>query len=52
VWRWTSAPRADAPPPPPGGWTPPKAPPADGEVVVIRGGKAEIISRKDPDDRS
>jgi Zn-dependent protease len=40
TFRWTSG---DVP------RTAPAAPPADRDVIVIQGGKAEVISRKDPD---
>jgi stage IV sporulation protein FB len=42
TWRWTSGPRE------PGG--PPAPRPTDRDVIVIQGGKAEVISRKDPEE--
>jgi Zn-dependent protease len=41
TWRWTNGPRE------PSG--PPATPPTDRDVIVIQGGKAEVISRRDPD---
>jgi Zn-dependent protease len=46
TWRWTSS----------GGATPSvrrssPTTPTDGDVIVIQGGKAEVISRKDPEER-
>jgi stage IV sporulation protein FB len=52
AWRWTSGPRAPdgaAPPPADDGWSAPAAPRRDDQVIVIRGGKVEVISKKDPD---
>jgi Zn-dependent protease len=48
TWRWTSAGRGPvAPAQPPTDWEEP-APARPGDVVVIQGGKAEVVSRKDP----
>ena len=43
--------RAAAPPPMDGGAVP-RGPRRDGDVIVIQGGRAEVISRKDPEERS
>jgi len=52
TFRWTSrdgSGTAPAPPPSVGG-AGPQGPRRDGDVIVIQGGKAEVISRKDPED--
>ena len=48
TWRWTSGGRGPVPPQRPADWEEPMPPSKGGDVVVIRGGKAEVVARKDP----
>jgi len=52
TWRWTSAGRGPAAPEEPAEWREPAPPRENGNVVVIQGGKAEVISRKDPEEKA